>query len=598
MTTSTTTVRAFSAMVPNASTTSVGLGYEVANVFRFNQPGLITAMWFYRDPASTVITRLTKIWDATTQLPLGFPQATPAPESGSGWFQVPLADAISVTWGQKIIVGYSAPAGETIHYDTNPYAPETPTISWLSGALGTKDLLPVTTNPNLYAVDISFVPYYPPTPVGLDAQLVSTDPSVAAAAAEALSADAFVNPEFDITVYDQFWRPIGAVGDDMLEFSGTDPRNTLPSATLKISGISPLIDLFMNCRTTMVGVTAETGGQRFAFYVDTFDQEMTEKGEWVGTANLLGIWDVLNYHVIWPDWTLPIQAQVKSYAVFISPLVTAIEHMIAEQALRIQAGLYEFINNVLSLNTDFHAWYGTLLQSNGNIATMLKTPLYVVRTDTLSDTSPLYARTVRMETVAAVLKDITKAYGVDIRVDLWLPGDAQPDYWSQNFALMRLDQPTYVVTVKDRSQITGPTKTVLDSVLRTVVDLEGSVQGNVLQPLLNPQGLYAPEGVYIAPRLGLNFVMPWVLVVAPEPGQRGSVATCKISDHTPKGWQHIIGGRSPKWVGAPLGNRRGTGPRPLTQRPHERHVRLDHRFHHHSSGRHRHSLRPALGVPE
>ena len=384
----------------------------------------------------------------------------------------------------------------------------------------------------------------------LESQLLSTDPATAATAAETLASQqgALDANDFVITVYDQFWRPIAAVGEDCMEHSGTDPRNNLPSATLKLKGNSPLIDVFMNCRTTMVGVTFETGGLRFPFYCDTFDYEMTEKGEWTGTAHLNGIWDILNYLVIWPDWMLPIQAQVFSYAVFMWALCTVIENMVAEQALRIQTGLNEFINNLGSGNPDIRAWFGTLLQSNGNVFEMLKTPIYVVRHDPLTDTSPLYARTVRMETVAAVLKDITKAYGVDVRVDLWLPGDAQPDYWTQTIPELALDQPTYVVTAKDRSQVTGPTKTVLDSVLRTVVDLEGSLLGNVLSPLLNPQGEYSPENIFIAPTLGVNFVPPWVIVIAPEPGERGSVATCKISDHTPKGWQHIIGGRSPKWL--------------------------------------------------
>jgi hypothetical protein len=39
-----------------------------------------------------------------------------------------------------------------------------------------------------------------------------------------------------------------------------------------------------------------------------------------------------------------------------------------------------------------------------------------------------------------------------------------------------------------------------------------------------------------------------VLLIAPEPGQPGSVDTCKIVNHTPKGWQQIIGGRSPQWL--------------------------------------------------
>ena len=58
---------------------------------------------------------------------------------------------------------------------------------------------------------------------------------------------------------------------------------------------------------------------------------------------------------------------------------------------------------------------------------MLKTPVYVKRTNLFLDTSPMVARTVRMETCGQVIRDITKAYGVDTRMDLWRPGDPQPD---------------------------------------------------------------------------------------------------------------------------------------------------------------------------
>jgi hypothetical protein len=68
-----------------------------------------------------------------------------------------------------------------------------------------------------------------------------------------------------------------------------------------------------------------------------------------------------------------------------------------------------------------------------------------------------------------VIRDITRAYGVDTSMDLRLPGDPQPDKYA------KLEQPTYVFSTADRSQISGPTKTIADSVIRTVVDLGGSV---------------------------------------------------------------------------------------------------------------------------
>lgn len=352
--------------------------------------------------------------------------------------------------------------------------------------------------------------------------------------------------EFIVTICDKLWRPIGETGD-FIELSGTDPRNDCPTATLQLKGESEFIDAMMKCRAEMVGVKIETAGLKFAHYVDTHEYAW-DHDAWIGKAELRGIWDILNYLQIWPTWYYPIQIQPISHAVFIGPLCTVIENMIAEQALRIQSGLNEFINNALSGNPDIRAWFGTLLQSNGNIFTMLKTPIYVVRTNPFLDTSPLYARTVRMESCGTVITEITSAYGIDVQVNLWEPGDEQPDFWTKNIPFMALDQPTYVVTVKDRSQITGPTKTVLDSTLRTVVDLQGSLLGNVLAPLLNPQGLYAPEGVFIAPILGLNFVEPYAILEAPEPGEKSSLLSCKIYDHTAKGWQLIIGGKSPKWL--------------------------------------------------
>lgn len=350
---------------------------------------------------------------------------------------------------------------------------------------------------------------------------------------------------YRITVCDKFWQPIAEIGDDLLEAAGTDPRNNLGSASVKIKGSSELISVFQNCKNTMVGVIVESQGARWPFYVDTFDYEFTG-GAWTGTANLLSIWDILNYLVIWPEWYLPIQVQPISHAIYVGGMVTCIQAMAAEQALRIQSGLNEFINNLLSGNLDTRSWFGTALQSNGNLASILKTPIYVVRDNPLSDGSPLLIRTVRMETVGTVVKDVTKAYGVDVRVDLWLPGDPQPDHWTETISWLHLVQPTYVITVKDRSQIKGPFGNVLDSVVREVVDFAGSMIGNIVSPLIKQ--VPGMDGVFYSPGLGVDYVEPWTIIEAPEPGGTSPLVQCKITDHTPRGWQHVIGGRSPAWL--------------------------------------------------
>lgn len=371
------------------------------------------------------------------------------------------------------------------------------------------------------------------------------DVSRAIAAEDIAEYREYYDKTWKIKVYDLLWREIGELGDDLMEMTGVTPRNKIPSCTLRVKGTSVHTQTFMKCETTMVGITVETAGLRMAYYVDSFDYEFNES-EWVGTVHCLGVQDVLNYLQIWPNWLLPIQTQIPGRAIFIWGIRTVVAAMISECALRIQAGMWEWINNMLSGNLDLRSWFGTVLvNSQYNIVDKLKTPIYVSPINPLLDTSPLCARTVRMESCQTVIEDITRAYGVTITVELWLPGDEQPDDWTKAFPSMRLVQPTYVVKVLDRSQITGPTGTVLDSVLRTIVDLVGSFFGEWLGVVRSVPGM---SGVFDSPLLGVNYVAPWAVIIAPDPGERGSVASCKISFHTQKGWQHIVGGRSMKWL--------------------------------------------------
>ncbi|AAN12578.1 minor tail protein [Mycobacterium phage Che9c] len=420
-------------------------------------------------------------------------------------------------------------------------------------------------------------------------------------AAEAAEKLARMQDDLDVdwtfTLCDEFWDDIDEFGADLMEASGTDPRNDKGAATFRTKGSSDLVGHMKQCRKTLRGVIVETAGVRLPYYIDTHDWAY-EKAAWTSTANCIGIWDILNYLTILPSWFLPIQLQPFSHAVFVGPLVTVIENMISECALRIQGGINEFLNNALSLNPDVRAWFGSILTAIERdglnpqaLLEMLKTPMYVVRTNPFFDGSPGVAKTVRMESCGTTIRDLTKAYGVDVRVDLWRPGDPQPDRWAN------LTKPTYVVTVKDRSQISGPTKTVLDSIFRTTVDLGGSL-GDIFWPIIRQ--VQSMPGVYEAPSLGVNFTEPYAIVVAPEPGEDSPLVSCKITDHTPKAWQIIIGGRSPKWAGAPRFNHRGAPARGLhlTQRSDQRDTVVADRLHLHRHRLYWHPVEPARRVPQ
>lgn len=343
--------------------------------------------------------------------------------------------------------------------------------------------------------------------------------------------------ELVVRVYDKFWKPIGEAGDYM-ELSASHPRNQVPVLNMTFKGNDPLVPLLRKCRKEVVGITIEVGALRWAYTVDTATLKLNQ-GQRTLEVKALGIWDYLSYLQVWPNFLLPIQAQIPSRAVYIGPICGVIQAMIAEQAFRLQSGMWDLINNALSFNLDWRAYFSTVLASAGDTRyDMLHTPIYVVHNDPLRDTSPFVAVTTRMESVATVLDKLIKGYGVTVDMELWLPGDPQPDKYA------KLAVPTYVVTVNDRSNVTGPTANILDSIIKQLVVVEESVMGAVLKPLLNPDGVYAPEGVFIAPTIGVNFVKPWAVLIDHP---RGPMENFEIIDHHPQGWQIIVGGKSPKW---------------------------------------------------
>lgn len=343
--------------------------------------------------------------------------------------------------------------------------------------------------------------------------------------------------ELVVTVYDKFWRRIGEAGD-YIDLKATHPRNGVPVLNLTLKGTDSLVKAIRRCRYEVVGITVELGAIRWAYTVETASYKLNE-GLRTLEITALGLYDYLSYLQVWPNFWAPIIAQIPSRAVYLGPICSVIESLIAENAWRLQFGVWELVNNLTSLNFDWRAWFGTLLQSNGNIWDALTTPIYVIRHNFFFDSSPFVAITARMESAATVIDKLIKGYGITVEINLWLPGDPQPDAHS------RLNVPTYVVKVSDRSNVTGPTGTILDSVVKQIVTLEESVLGGVLAPFLNPQGKYSPDGVYIAPTIGVDYVQPWAVLIDHP---RGPLEAFEIVDHHPQGWQIIVGGKSPKWI--------------------------------------------------
>lgn len=355
-----------------------------------------------------------------------------------------------------------------------------------------------------------------------------------------------------VTIYDKFYRPIAESGD-YLSLACSFPRNQVESGKLELKRSDPLAEVALSCHENTVPVTIELGHLMWSGRVkvahDNFN--MPEKGDYV-ECELEGDYAWLLKILAWPNFLLPIQVQFPPRGVAIGPAISCLKFVLATQAFRLQSGLWDLINNLGSLNFDWRSWFGTFLMQDvgddgpglDDVFRMLRTPVYVVPTNPLTDTSPFISINWRMDKVGTVFEQHVKDNGLMVEVKLWRPGDPQPAN-DPLLVLFPLTVPTIIVDIKDRMGIVGPTGTFLDGVLRVLVDMEGSLFGEILNPFLNPNGEYAPEGWNIAPLVGVHFVSPWVIFNADHP--LGGISG-RLSHHHPESWRVIIGGKSPKWM--------------------------------------------------
>lgn len=345
-------------------------------------------------------------------------------------------------------------------------------------------------------------------------------------------------PQCVVTMYDKKYHVIGEI-NDYISVTCDFTRNTIDTATIVMKATDPLAAYAMQCYQTVVPITIQIGSQRWSGRIDNFDYAL-QNGVKTLTLQCMGDYAWFSKILVWPNFLTPIQIQWPTRALFIGPAITCIKTCIIEQCFRLQSGIWELVNNLLSGNFDWKAWFGTVLMSNGNPIDMLLTPIVVIPTNPIFDDSRWISFNARMDKISTVLEQVLKDNGLILTADLWLPGDPQP-----KGLVVPLHAPTIVVDVKDRSGITGPTGTFIDGLIKNIVDLENSVLGEVLSPFLNPANEYAPEGVNIAPMLGVNFVKPWVVF---NDHPRGGVQEFHLYGHHPLAHTIIGGGKSPKWI--------------------------------------------------
>lgn len=354
-----------------------------------------------------------------------------------------------------------------------------------------------------------------------------------------------------VTLYDKFYKPIGECGN-YKELACAWPRNKVETGRIVMDRMDPLADVALQCHETTVPITIEVGTLLWSGRVKIAHDEFNEpnRADQV-TCELEGDYAWLMKIIAWPNPLAPIQLQFPPRGWAIGPAISVLKFLISSQVFRLQSGLWDMLNNALSLNLDWRAWMGTFLMQDfgeefriDDIMRMLRTPIYVVPTNPLMDTSPLISLNWRMDKLGDIINQTVTDNGLYVEIKLWRPGDPQP---GDDPLLVQypLTVPTIVLDIKDRMGVTGPTGTFLDGILRTLVDINTSMFGEILEPFLNPNGEYKPDGWNIAPLLGIHFNEPWAIFNAdhPQGGVKG-----RLSHHHPEAWRVIIGGKSPAWL--------------------------------------------------
>jgi len=414
-----------------------------------------------------------------------------------------------------------------------------------------------------YAPNLVMLPFQPPVTYtqggfgGGQTLLQLLESGVPAIQVEAATVAADVanapSDNVTVTVYDKFYNPLGEI-NDYISLSFQFARNAVGAAQIVMKGVDPLAPAVLACAQTTVPITIETGTQRWSGRVMTADDtfgpiEGTPPNRAVRTVTVTCVdeYAYLDHILCWPNFLLPIEVQFPSEAVYIGPAVTCVKTLVAEQCFRLQSGIYELINSFGSL--DFEPlsanWASALLSGGGDLQQMLLTPIVIVPTDPVNDTSPWVSFSGRMDQISTLIDQVVKDTGTNVTMTLWMPGDPQPDVVGPDGLKATLTVPTVVMDATDNLNVTGATGTFLDGIFQDVVDLQNGVLGQTLAPFLNPTNEYAPQGINIAPTVGVNFVQPWV-VMTDDP--RSGMIASQVKARTPLCTTVVAGGKSPQWL--------------------------------------------------
>jgi hypothetical protein len=186
-----------------------------------------------------------------------------------------------------------------------------------------------------------------------------------------LEREAVSDTRIIVTVYDKFYKSIGTCGN-YLELACNFPRNQIQQGKLVIPRLDQygrgdrFADAALTCHEETVPITIEIGtllwSGRIKVAHDNFNQP--DKADFVECelegdyAWLMKIRRVAEFSAS------DCRCNFRREAWQLDPPYLVLKFLIGTQAFRLQSGMWDLINNLLSLNLDWRSWFGTFLMQD------------------------------------------------------------------------------------------------------------------------------------------------------------------------------------------------------------------------------------------
>ncbi|MFE3057629.1 phage tail protein [Nocardia sp. NPDC059239] len=267
-----------------------------------------------------------------------------------------------------------------------------------------------------------------------------------------------------------------------------------------------------------IPMAVNTAASRWDGYVTRAAILRDENGVETIDIEAIHCWQHIASISCWASPFAPILAQYPRHHVVIAPVLTMAMSYLAPNLIRLQSQ------------------YGSLDPSGA------MWPITLVPIDPWHDVSKAGAAIARFHMADEVLVDQLNDAGCMLEARFFLPEEDEqpaPDYYT-------LDRPTVVIEGKNRSNVTGPTGTLLDGFLMWVEDFLPDGTTPVRYPVFDAQSEY--EAVYGNPGpLGTQRGLPWVWY---REGEYSGLGPSEVAIHKPTAIDIIVGGKSPGWVNA------------------------------------------------